>query len=212
MENMINTKLLKQLRNQKHWSQEELATASGLSHRTVQRIESSGNCSLESKRALAGALEIETNKLEIQESTWKSELQLLRLPQHASVIVYFLLATLIILVSIFAIRNYQKGIELNFVIKDKHGVYTNTLNIKPPFSSTKVIELHNGYSLEVDYIFGITPRLKTQLFLTSSESKTLVHSSNRIYSDFPPVKYEVDSHGNITFISPFTSNNSESST
>jgi transcriptional regulator with XRE-family HTH domain len=36
MEYMINTKLLKQLRKQKNWSQEELATASGLSHRTIQ--------------------------------------------------------------------------------------------------------------------------------------------------------------------------------
>ena len=62
MEYMINTKLLKQLRKQKNWSQEELAAASSLSHRTVQRIESLGNCSLESKRALAAALEIETNK------------------------------------------------------------------------------------------------------------------------------------------------------
>lgn len=205
MENMINTKLLKHLRNEKNWSQEELATASGISHRTVQRIESTGNCSLESKRALAVALDVETKELEIQESSWKSELQRLRLPQHTNAAIYFLFATLIVLLSIFAIRNYQKEIQLNFVINDKHGVYTDTVNIKPPFSSTKVIELHNGYSLEVDYIIGTTPRLKSQLYLTNSEGKTLIHSSNRIYSDFPPVKYEIDAKGNLTFTSPYTS-------
>ncbi|MFZ8199973.1 helix-turn-helix domain-containing protein [Alteromonas portus] len=212
MEYMINTKLLKQLRKQKNWSQEELAAASSLSHRTVQRIESLGNCSLESKRALAAALEIETNKLESQESRWRSELQQLKLPQHSNLIVYFLLAKLITSISIFSIRNYQKGIEYSFVIKDKYGVYTNTLNIKPPLGSTKVIELHNGYSLEVDYIFGVTPRLKSQLYLTNSKNKTLVHSSNRIYSDFPAVKYEINSQGNIIFTSPFVSKNIENST
>ncbi|WP_085297506.1 helix-turn-helix transcriptional regulator [Cognaticolwellia mytili] len=210
MEDMINNKLLKQLRNQKNWSQEELATVSGLSHRTVQRIESSGNCSLESKRALAVALEIEASKLETQESKWILALQLLKLPQQTQVIVYFLLTTLII--SIFVIRNYQKDIEFNFVIEDKHGVYTNTLNIEPPLGSTKVIELHNGYSLEVDYIFGLTPRLKSQLYYTSANGKTLIHSSNRIYTDFPPVKYQINSQGQISFISPFITSNSESST
>lgn len=211
MENMINTKLLKQIRNQKNWSQEELATASGLSHRTIQRIESSGNCSIESKRALAAALEIESNKLEVQKPSWKSELIQLNLPKHTNALAYLLLLTLIILISTFAIRNFQKAIEFSFVIKDEHGVYTNTLAITPPIGSTKVIELHNGYSLEVDYIFGLTPRLKSQLYLTTTKSKTLVHSSNRSYSDFLPTKYEINSQGNITFISPFLPNN-ESST
>ena len=45
-------------------SQEQLATISNLSLRTVQRIETTGRCSLESKRALAAAFEIDATDLD----------------------------------------------------------------------------------------------------------------------------------------------------
>ena len=65
MDMRINSALIKQLRNQRAWSQDQLSLISGISHRTIQRIESSGTCSLESLRALAVAFEIETSVLEI---------------------------------------------------------------------------------------------------------------------------------------------------
>ncbi len=65
MDMRINSALIKQLRNQRAWSQEQLALISGVSHRTIQRIESSGNCSLETKKALASVFEIEITVLDI---------------------------------------------------------------------------------------------------------------------------------------------------
>ena len=65
MDMRVNSSLIKQLRNQRAWSQDQLSLISGISHRTIQRIESSGTCSLESLRALAVAFEIETSVLEI---------------------------------------------------------------------------------------------------------------------------------------------------
>lgn len=51
--------ILKQLRISRHISQEQLAQMSGLSVRTVQRIESGHNASLESLKCLASALDVD---------------------------------------------------------------------------------------------------------------------------------------------------------
>jgi len=56
--------VLKSLRQEKHLSQERLAELSGLSLRTIQRIESGHRVSYVSLRALAGALEMNVDKLE----------------------------------------------------------------------------------------------------------------------------------------------------
>lgn len=54
----LSTEKLKQLRKQKGWSQDLLAKATGLSLRTIQRIETKGVASAESTLALASAFEV----------------------------------------------------------------------------------------------------------------------------------------------------------
>lgn len=56
--------ILKEIRLSKHLSQEQLADMSGLNVRTIQRIESGGNASQESKKCLASALDITIETLE----------------------------------------------------------------------------------------------------------------------------------------------------
>jgi transcriptional regulator with XRE-family HTH domain len=63
----INQQHVLALRKRKSWSQEELATAAGLNLRTIQRIESDGMASLQSRKALASAFDIEVDELDIQE-------------------------------------------------------------------------------------------------------------------------------------------------
>jgi len=65
MEQMIDKDLVKKLRNDRTWSQEQLSSISGLSLRTIQRIENEGRCSKESKKALAVAFEIIANDLDL---------------------------------------------------------------------------------------------------------------------------------------------------
>jgi len=55
--------ILKELRLCKHLSQEQLAQMSGLNVRTIQRIESGSNASLESQKCLAAALEVDITTL-----------------------------------------------------------------------------------------------------------------------------------------------------
>jgi len=63
----INAKLLKTLRLEKSWSQDQLAGISSISLRTVQRIEKSGNCSLESKKAIASAFDMKACQFDMKD-------------------------------------------------------------------------------------------------------------------------------------------------
>jgi transcriptional regulator with XRE-family HTH domain len=63
----IDTERMLKARRARSWSQEELAIASGLNLRTVQRIERDGAASLQSRKALAAALECDVQDLEREE-------------------------------------------------------------------------------------------------------------------------------------------------
>ena len=65
--------LVRKLRIDKGWSQETLAEISGLSVRTVQRIERGGNASLESLGALASAFEVEISTLATETNMYKQQ-------------------------------------------------------------------------------------------------------------------------------------------
>ena len=56
--------IVKRLREKRNWSQEQLATLSGLSTRTIQRIESGNKASIESLKALASVFEIDISNLQ----------------------------------------------------------------------------------------------------------------------------------------------------
>jgi transcriptional regulator with XRE-family HTH domain len=63
---------MKALRQERKWSQEQLADLSGLSLRTIQRIEGSNKAGYTSLRALASAFEIEISDLELELAMDKS--------------------------------------------------------------------------------------------------------------------------------------------
>lgn len=63
----VNAELIIKLRKERSWSQDELAIASGLNLRTIQRIKSEASASLQSKKAVAAALEIDTRDLDNEE-------------------------------------------------------------------------------------------------------------------------------------------------
>ena len=65
----LDTLIIKQNRTDRGWSQDVLARVSGLSLRTVQRIESTGQCSAESTLALASAFEVSPTVLQSKHDT-----------------------------------------------------------------------------------------------------------------------------------------------
>lgn len=59
----IKPDLVKRLRSERQWSQEQLAAACGLNLRTIQRLEKTGKASMESVRALAAVFELDSATL-----------------------------------------------------------------------------------------------------------------------------------------------------
>lgn len=59
----ISPEKLVSLRKERGWSQEKLAAMSSVSARTIQRAESDGDCSLDTKLALASAFEVAPSAL-----------------------------------------------------------------------------------------------------------------------------------------------------
>ena len=78
----INAELIFRMREEKCWSQEELAIASGLNLRTIQRVESEATASLQSKKAIASALELDVRDLDYieQPKMKKYEYKTIELP------------------------------------------------------------------------------------------------------------------------------------
>ena len=62
----LNKNKIQNLRAQRCWSQDELAAASGLSIRTIQRVEKTGNASFETVKSLASVFEVEPIMLQSQ--------------------------------------------------------------------------------------------------------------------------------------------------
>ena len=60
----IDAAKIRQLREGRTWSQDHLARAAGLSLRTVQRVEAEGAAALETRLALAAALEVSVADLD----------------------------------------------------------------------------------------------------------------------------------------------------
>lgn len=69
----INLRDIKKMRLERHWSQDQLAEMSGLSIRTIQRVENGENAGLESLKSLAAVFEIN-----IADSNKKDEMNQIR--------------------------------------------------------------------------------------------------------------------------------------
>ena len=55
--------LVKKMRMERNWSQEQLAELCGLSVRTIQRVESGNRASIETLKSLASVFEVDISKL-----------------------------------------------------------------------------------------------------------------------------------------------------
>jgi DNA-binding XRE family transcriptional regulator len=65
MEMQVNINVIKTQRNNRAWSQTQLAEVSGLSLRTIQRIEKTGVASLESVKSLASVFEMDIKNIQM---------------------------------------------------------------------------------------------------------------------------------------------------
>lgn len=68
----INAELILKLRINNSWTQEELAIASGLNLKTIQRIENKATASLQSKKAIASVFNVDIQDLDYKDKTKSS--------------------------------------------------------------------------------------------------------------------------------------------
>lgn len=67
----LNALNIVDMRNRQGWSQEDLAAASGLSVRTIQRLETEGKGSMESAKAVAASFDVSLEKVKEPELQWR---------------------------------------------------------------------------------------------------------------------------------------------
>jgi DNA-binding XRE family transcriptional regulator len=65
----LNSAIVRKIRRDRAWSQEQLASIAGVSLRTIQRVEADGSGSLETNMALASAFAVPTIELVFREPT-----------------------------------------------------------------------------------------------------------------------------------------------
>jgi transcriptional regulator with XRE-family HTH domain len=108
--NTTNLRDIKKMRLERHWSQEQLAEMSGLSIRTIQRIENGENAGLESLKSLASVFE--TN---IADSDKKEEVEQIRKEeeyvQNVKGFYKILLLAIFSLVTFFIIAIFESDSE-----------------------------------------------------------------------------------------------------
>ncbi len=103
MDMKVDRDLIKELRLNNSWSQEKLAEEAGLSMRTVQRIESEGIASLQSRKAVADALGVKPSQLSLKpekvEFEHEAEPGNLRLTARSAPLYYLLCIARVFLIS-----------------------------------------------------------------------------------------------------------------
>ncbi len=82
----INGDKVRLLREARAWSQEQLATAAGVSARTIQRAETKGIASRETKVCLAAALDIDHHMLSLTPATDNGSDPQLQNPEQVSAV------------------------------------------------------------------------------------------------------------------------------
>lgn len=140
---MVNKSKIKNLRVAKAWSQDQLASISGLSLRTIQRIENEGKCSFESKRALAASFEI---KLEELDNTGKpiKGLGFIERNKHVLLILGLMVCSFLAYQQLFLVKN-----SLTILIQGKGYRGLSTHSIVLSNNESKVISLDAGHHIQV---------------------------------------------------------------
>jgi len=200
MEEMLDKSIVRSLRIEKAWSQEQLAEISGLSLRTIQRVEKEGKCSLESVRALCCAFDVKPSDLSSDGESAKPESK--GSCQKPSIKKYVKPSYLLIAIGFFSIAAFgfiqseeRKAIT---VLNQGDGFKSiETFNIDFANGSLHNVSLFDGYWLEATK----TATGDTQyLFKIFDENNTMLHQSKT--SLLSPVLYKFCSGKFDSFQSP----------
>ncbi|WP_462154282.1 helix-turn-helix transcriptional regulator [Pseudoalteromonas piscicida] len=169
MEMQINKQLIKSKRVERAWSQSELAQISGLSLRTIQRIEKLGTASLESIKALAAVYEV--NVMEIQ---LKPETKGAKFTRKAAA---FFAGTAVMAASVFTLSASAKPVMVDLMLTSQGQTLADVqvLNEEGAFS-----EIVFSDKLKIRLTSKIEQenqvKIVTEIYSLSSEGQVLIAS------------------------------------
>jgi len=106
---------VKSLRIQHDWSQEQLAHMSGLSVRTIQRIEKGENIGLESLKSLAAVFEVNVNDLK-ENPSMTSEVTVSEVKAKSIKTLYSMIFFVSAIFILFIVPNYNGGENLGPIV------------------------------------------------------------------------------------------------
>lgn len=186
--NTWDLKQLKELRLSRHWSQEQLAELSGLSSRTIQRIEQGHKVDVGSIKLLAGALEMDVDDLLGPERMGQAHKEEVRSVARfnialAAAIVFivsklilaiysieegirawtgFVVATLgaLILLSFIAEKNLGKGVTLSFMNKVFGRGFTNRTPLSRSIQTSLIVLI----SIVIMILYMLFPEFIKRVF------------------------------------------------
>jgi len=179
----LKREIVVQFREQRAWSQQHLADACGLSLRTIQRVEKSGNASLETIKAIAACLNIEVAKLaerqeqKAQKKTPNYGLHNLRKIAALFSICFSIAASLILASASMASTSFR--IEANEVRVDQltdATEYSGDVKIYIPddvdftmFSNADDVDEYPNYRLSIKLKNFSSPDLNTDILISDAE-------------------------------------------
>lgn len=164
MEMKIDIELIKSQREKRAWTQSQLAKLSGLSLRTIQRIEKAGLASQESAKSIASVLEIPVERLQINQNR-----KIRSLPKWAASIVASFA------VGLFILSAKAEPVMIDLKLSKQEELVT-TLLILNESGSESVVEISELLRLKlVSELLGEDSiRLNTELFDISSGKEVLI--------------------------------------
>lgn len=167
MEMKIDIELIKSQREKRAWTQSQLAKLSGLSLRTIQRIEKAGLASQESAKSIASVLEIPVERLQINQNR-----KIRSLPKWAaSIVASFAVG----LSTMFILSAKAEPVMIDLKLSKQEELVT-TLHILNESGSESVVEISELLRLKlVSELLGEDSiRLNTELFDISSGKEVLI--------------------------------------
>ncbi|WP_371193318.1 helix-turn-helix transcriptional regulator [Glaciecola sp. SC05] len=164
----IKSNVIKQLRKERLWSQEQLASASGLGLRTIQRLEKSGNASYESIRAIAAVFEVEAQSLFYKDAEFTGYKH--RQVGYTILIVFFLIVSFLFTIVGLAIDSVNLDDDILLIAI---GISALPVVVATILFSTMTIDVSQD-SIIWHFSFGFW---KKTLALSEIESATCVKNS-----------------------------------
>lgn len=169
----INIELVKSHRNKRAWSQTQLADVSGLSLRTIQRIEKTGSASLESVKSIASVFEIEVNDLR---KTPASTVKNINTKLSALFGVVF-----ITLSSFFVITATAQPVMVDLQLKSREDTIADVQVLNEENSESEMLVSDKLKVLLTSSIEGNdTVRISTKIYDLSSGKEVLIASPSMI--------------------------------